>query len=102
MIVEYVRYRIAEERRGGFEAAYARAAVPLVASAHCLRYELSRCLEDPSYYVLRIEWDSLDGHLEGFRRSPEFRDFLGQIRPYVGDIEEMRHYEATGIRSAEG
>lgn len=102
MIVEYIRYEIAEERRGEFEEAYARAAAPLAASPHCRRYELSRCVEEPGYYVLGIEWDSLDGHMRGFRGSPEFREFLGHIRPYVGDIGEMRHYEVTDIRSDKG
>jgi quinol monooxygenase YgiN len=102
MIVEYIRYKLADDRRGGFEAAYARAAEPLRASPHCLSYELSRCVEEPDHYILRIEWDSLEGHLEGFRRSPEFRAFLGDIRPYVADIEEMRHYEVTDVRSDGG
>ena len=102
MIVEYIRYKIADDRRSDFEDAYRRADAALVASPNCLRYELSRCVEDPSYYILRIEWDSIDGHMQGFRRSPEFREFYKPVRPYVGNIEQMRHYELTGLRSDEG
>ena len=93
MIVEYVRYAIPPERRTAFEADYATAAEALRASRHCEAYELSRCTDDPTQYVLRIEWDSADGHVQGFRRSPEFRRFLAAIRPYVADIAEMRHYD---------
>jgi quinol monooxygenase YgiN len=98
MIVEYVRYTIPAERRDAFEAGYGAAAPALDASPHCLSYELTRCAEDPTQYVLRIEWDSAEGHMQGFRRSAEFRTFLAAVRPFVGDIAEMRHYEPTAVR----
>lgn len=47
--------------------------------------------------MLRIEWDSLEGHEQGFRRSPEFQPFLAAIRAYIPAIEEMRHYRATAV-----
>ena len=68
-------------------------------SPNCLAYELARCHEEPERYVLRIHWDSLEGHLQGFRKSPGFRDFLASIRGYIDDIEEMQHYVATDVRS---
>ena len=97
MIVEYVRYEIEEERGPEFEAAYAQAAAALDASPSCLAYELSRCVEAPASYILRIEWDSIEGHMQGFRRGPEFPGFFAAIRPYVGDIAEMRHYARTVV-----
>ena len=93
MIVEYVRYAIPPERRTAFESDYATAADALRASRHCAAFELSRCVDDPTQYVLRIEWDSAEGHMHGFRWSPEFQRFLPAIRPYVGELAEMRHYE---------
>jgi quinol monooxygenase YgiN len=99
VIVEYIRYSIDEERREAFESAYERAQTPLLASRHCLRYELSQSVDDPGSYILRIEWDSAEGHLQGFRRSPEFREFFEAVRPYVDDIQEMRHYRVTSVAS---
>jgi quinol monooxygenase YgiN len=93
MIVEYTRYKIDSARREAFEMAYKGAGGSLEASSHCLDYELSRCTEDPDHFILRIEWDSEEGHLKGFRSSPEFRAFFAAVQPFVKDIEEMRHYE---------
>ena len=95
MIVEYIRYTIPEAQQGSFEQGYAQAAVSLNESQHCLRYELTQCVEDNTAYILRIEWDSLDGHLQGFRRSHEFRRFFSAIQPFVTMITEMRHYNVT-------
>jgi quinol monooxygenase YgiN len=97
MVVEYIRYRIPHERQGDFETAYTDAAASLDASEHCLAYELSHGVEEPGRYILRIEWDSLDGHEQGFRRSPEFQPFLAAVRLFVDDIDEMRHYSVTPI-----
>jgi quinol monooxygenase YgiN len=99
VIVEYIRYSIPAGQHEAFEEAYRQAAEPLGASPHCLGYELSRAAEEPGSYTLRIEWDSAAGHMQGFRRSPEFRRFFQHIQPYVGDIQEMRHYELTEVRS---
>ena len=92
MIVEYTRYKIDEKRREPFERAYEGAGQALHSSSHCRRYELSRCTEYPDHYILRIEWDSEEGHLKGFRNSHEFKTFLALVQPYVKDIDEMRHY----------
>jgi quinol monooxygenase YgiN len=93
MVVEYIRYSIPSERRREFESAYDHAGRPLAASSHCRAYEVTRCVEEPASYVVRIEWDSIEGHEGGFRTSAEFQEFFAAVRPFVGDIEEMRHYE---------
>jgi hemoglobin len=99
MIVEYTRYKIDSTRREAFEMAYKKAVGSLEASNHCLDYELAHCTEDFDHYILRIEWDSEEGHLKGFRSSPEFRAFFADVQPFVKDIEEMRHYEVLPASS---
>ncbi|MCP3801728.1 antibiotic biosynthesis monooxygenase [Allokutzneria sp. A3M-2-11 16] len=100
MIVEYIRYRIEESRRSAFESDYARAAEVLSRVPQCVDYELSRCVEEPAAYTLRIVWTSPEDHLQGFRGGEHFPAFFAAIKSYVGDIEEMRHYERTAVRGA--
>ena len=100
MVVEYIRYTIDEGKAEEFEHAYRRAGGALQASEHCERYEVSRCNEDPTQRVVRIEWDSEEGHMSGFRQSPEFRSFFEAGRairprhrrdaPLPGDAREQR------------
>jgi hemoglobin len=97
MIVEYVRYRIDEAREAAFLADYARAAKVLERAPQCVDYELSRSVDEPACHVLRIGWTSSADHLQGFREGELFPEFLAAIRPYVHDIEEMRHYERTTV-----
>ena len=93
MILEYVRYLIPAEQAGDFGAAYARAATVLDADEHCLGYEIARGVEEPENWVVRISWDSLEGHEQGFRAAPHFRDFFAAVRPFFGAIQEMKHYQ---------
>jgi quinol monooxygenase YgiN len=95
MIIEYIRYKIENERQKDFENAYEKAGKSLRASSHCIGYELSHCVEEPKSYILRIKWDSHDGHLKGFRTSPEFQTFLEAVSPFISNIEEKCHYEIT-------
>ena len=100
MIVEYIRYAIPAAQCADFEASYREAGKSLAASAQCLGYELSRCLDDPSSYILRIQWDSVEGHMQGFRSSSEFRSFFAATKPHVDQITEMRHYRLTDVTGA--
>ena len=99
MVLEYIRFSIPEERRADLQRAYAEASTVLDDSEHRLRYEVSRGVEKPANYVVRIEWDSIEGHEQGFRKSPGFRTFFASVRPFFDGIEQMRHYEVTPVRS---
>lgn len=88
VIVEYVRYDIPGERAEEFATAYAKAATTLEADEHCLGYEVARGVEEPIHWTVRIEWDSKEGHEQGFRRSSHFRDFFAAVRPFFDDILE--------------
>ena len=99
MVVEYIRYRVPAARHREFEDAYAKAQAALEDSPQCLAYEVSHGIEEPENYVVRIEWDSVEGHEQGFRQSADFGAFFAAVKPFFEQIEEMRHYELTSITS---
>ncbi|MDP8999543.1 MAG: antibiotic biosynthesis monooxygenase [Myxococcota bacterium] len=100
MIVEYIRYSIDAARAKEFVSAYEVAAKSLRDSKHCFGYELTQCTEAKESFTLRIQWDSEEGHIKGFRTSPEFKPFFAAVQPFIKDIAEMRHYELTPIHWA--
>jgi len=94
MIVEYLRYTIDDARQAQFIADYKNASTPLQESPHCEAYEFCQCVEDPSQFIIRIQWTSAEDHLQKFRGGKEFKAFFPHIKPYLDDIDEMRHYVA--------
>ena len=95
MIVEYIRYEITDAEP--FLLAYENARAAFDESPNCLAYELSRCEEEPKSFILRIEWDSTEGHPQGFRKAASFASFFAAARPFLDDVREMRHYTPTSI-----
>ncbi|MBW8485076.1 group II truncated hemoglobin [Actinomadura parmotrematis] len=86
MIVEYLRYRVPDDRAAAF----------LAKAPQCVGYELGRCTDEPASHILRITWTSAGDHPDGFRMGEHFPGFLAEIRPYVDAVEEMRRYERAG------
>lgn len=97
MIVEYIRYHLTAHTPEELTAAYRIGAEHLQAAPQCHGYELTQCEEDPKSLTLRILWTSTHDHLEGFRKGPHFPPFLAAIRPFINEIQEMRHYDLTEI-----
>ncbi len=97
MILEIIRYLIADGQENQFETDYGKAAQYLDASPHCLNYKLARSGKGKNRYAMLIEWDSATGHLQGFRQSPDFGKFFALVKPYFNMIEEMEHYEITNV-----
>jgi quinol monooxygenase YgiN len=99
VIVEYIRYAIPADMADGFVAAYRKAGEVLEADPHCLDYEVARGVEQPEHFVVRIEWDSVEGHEQGFRAGPCFGEFFTAVQPFVADIEGMKHYAVQHRRA---
>jgi quinol monooxygenase YgiN len=97
MIVEYIRYALTAHTPDALIAAYAEAVRHLDDAPECVDYELTQCADDPASLILRIRWRSAEAHMEGFRRGPHFPAFLAAIRPFIGEITEMRHYRTTPV-----
>ena len=93
MIVEYIRYQTTPDRGRAIVEAYRTALPHLQAAPECLSQEVAACTEDPGAITVRLTWTSQDAHMQGFRRGPHVPPFLAQIRAFIPDIAEMRHYE---------
>jgi quinol monooxygenase YgiN len=102
MVIEYLRYDVPPAQRDQFIAAYRSAAQELESSEHCLSYEISVGIEEPTHFVVRIEWDSVAGHERGFRSSSLFGPFFAKVQPFIGQILEMKHYQALQSGSGAG
>lgn len=96
MILEYIRYTIPLERAREFAKAYANAGKVLNEDNHCLDFEISQGVEEPQHWIVRIQWDSVEGHEQGFRKASHFREFLAAVKPFFDNIDEMRHYRIHG------
>ena len=93
MVIEYIRYQVPAARHAEFLEAYRSAGQELGSSPHFIRYEISQGVEEPDNFIVRIEWDTVEGHENGFRTSPNFGTFFTKVKPFFANIREMKHYQ---------
>jgi quinol monooxygenase YgiN len=92
MVIELIRYELPDSAVGAFLEAYGLALSHLAADPHCLAVEVLHGVEAPARVVIRIEWDSMEGHERHFTRGAHFEPFITPLRPFLRHIVEMAHY----------
>lgn len=97
MILEHALLDIRPRDSASFEAAF-REAQTIIASMPGYRsHSLSRCVERPDRYLLLVEWDSLEDHTEGFRKSPEYNQWRELLHHFYDPFPEVHHYAPVDI-----
>jgi heme-degrading monooxygenase HmoA len=93
MIVELAQLDITPGRELEFEAVFRTAIAAPAASHGYLAHELRRSIENPSRYMLRIEWETLEDHTVGFRGSPAFALWRAQVGPFFAGPAAVEHFQ---------
>ncbi len=52
-----------------------------------------RGIEDPRAFILRVEWETLEAHMQGFRRSPLLAEWRGHFYHLLDEPPTVTHYE---------
>ena len=93
MILEHALLPIRPGRELDFEAAFAQARPIISAMPGFQKISVSRCLERPGTYLLLVEWDRLEDHVEGFRRSPQFEQWKQLLHHFYDPAPMVEHFE---------
>jgi heme-degrading monooxygenase HmoA len=51
-------------------------------------------VEDPQSFILRVEWESLDAHVRGFRASPLLAEWRSHFYHLLAETPTVTHYIA--------
>ena len=50
-------------------------------------------IEDPQRFVLRVEWDSVEAHMKGFREGPLFPQWRSHFGQLIDGTPDVSHFE---------
>lgn len=92
MILEQVQLSVVPGREEEFEHAFDTARHIPAAAAGFRSLRLGRCVEQPSTYLLLIEWDTLADHMEGFRNSEAFGQWRGLLGHFWDPPPTVLHF----------
>ncbi|MEH6791034.1 antibiotic biosynthesis monooxygenase family protein [Parasphingorhabdus sp.] len=92
MIVEHAILQIRPGQSAAFAAAMAKAR-PLVAVQPGFQsIEVRESDDDPQRYLLLIVWDAIESHRDGFRKSPEYRQWRALLHHFYDPIPVVNYY----------
>ena len=92
MVLEVALIDIIPGAEEEFAAAYKIAHPILAGTPGCRSVRMTRGVESPSRFVLLVEWDSADAHLENFRNSDRFPRWRGLIGQYFAHPPLVEHF----------
>jgi heme-degrading monooxygenase HmoA len=97
MVLEVAIFNILPGQESAFAEAYGKAREMLLSTEGFISARMTRGIESPSRFVLLVEWDSVDAHIENFRASERFTTWRGLIGPYFDGAPTVEHFEDLGI-----
>ena len=92
MVLEIAIIDVRPGQEDAFAAAYARARHLVGTTPGCRSVRMTRGIESPSRFVLLVEWDSVEAHLETFRGSDRFGRWRAIIGEYFAGPPLVEHY----------
>jgi quinol monooxygenase YgiN len=60
----------------------------------CLGSVFYQGIEEPDSFVLRIEWESVEAHLEDFRKGPLLAEWRSHFYDLLAETPKVTHYVA--------
>lgn len=91
-ILEHAVLNVRRGREADFEEAFDVAKDIIAAARGFKSLQLSRGVEDQSRYLLLVEWDTLEDHVEGFRGSDEYREWRRLLHHFYDPFPTVDHY----------
>jgi heme-degrading monooxygenase HmoA len=92
MVTERALLTIKPGHEEQFEAAIAEARQYPAAMPGFISFHLHRGVEERTHYMLLMEWESVEAHMEDFRSSPGFDKWRDLIVPHFTEHAPMEHY----------
>lgn len=93
MILEVAEIKITPGQEDAFKAAYRTAREHVAVSPGLRSIRMTQGVENPSRFVLLIEWDSVEAHEQGFRETDRFPKWRAAIGPYFAQPPFVEHVE---------
>ncbi|MEM6452576.1 MAG: antibiotic biosynthesis monooxygenase [Cyanobacteria bacterium P01_D01_bin.105] len=93
MILEVAILDVIPAEVESFEADFSTAQAIIAAMPGYIHHSLKRCIEKPSRYILLVQWQTLEDHIEGFHKSADYQQWKSLLHHYYKPFPTVEHYE---------
>ena len=84
-----------------FELAFSEAEIFLKSTQGYICHSLKKSLESSNRYVLLVTWQSLEDHVNGFRKPAEYQKLKDLTDRFYSSFPSVEHYQATTTKQKE-
>lgn len=92
MVLEVALIEVLAGREEEFAAAYRKGHELLASTPGCRSVRMTRGVESASRFVLLVEWDSIEAHLDNFRATDRFTQWRTLIGPFFDGAPTVEHF----------
>ncbi len=57
-----------------------------------ISHQLQKCVENPSRYILLVNWETLEDHNIGFKESNEYQEWRSLLHHFYDPFPTVEHY----------
>lgn len=97
MPLEHALLDVVPGREEEFQAAFHEARELIVQQPGFLWLRLERCVERPSRFLLLVQWDRIEDHTEGFRRSADYERWKELLHHFYDPSPEVLHFVGAQV-----
>ena len=94
MILEVAILDIISGREKEYEVAFEKASKIISSMKGYVSHELKKCIEKENRYILLVNWETLEDHTEGFRKSEEFKEWKALLHPFYDPFPTVEHFKS--------
>ena len=92
MILEVAVLNIKEGLSPEFEKAFEKAQLIISSMKGYRSHQLKRCIEEKDKYILLVEWETLEDHEIGFRKSEQYQEWKALLHHFYDPFPIVEHY----------
>lgn len=93
MILEAAILEVKPGEIDAFEAAFRQAQAIISSIAGYRGHQLQKCLESENRYLLLVNWQTLEDHTQGFRKSEEYQQWKVLLHHFYEPFPIVEHYQ---------
>ncbi|APG66264.1 antibiotic biosynthesis monooxygenase [Tenacibaculum todarodis] len=93
MILEVAILNVKEGLSKDFEANFKIAEKIISSMKGYISHQLKKCIEEENKYILLVNWETLEDHEIGFRKSSEYQEWKNLLHHFYEPFPTVEHYK---------
>lgn len=92
MVLEVAILNVKEGLSKEFKRSFSKASLIISSMKGYISHQLKECIEHENQFILLVQWETLEDHEIGFRKSPEYQDWKVLLHHFYEPFPEVLHY----------